>query len=91
MKSNRNSEVNLKNITAVIFDTDGVLTDTVSIHAQAWKQLFDEYLKKRSERQNEVFQPFNINSDYLILFYSSILRHNQNPYKSFRKRATRVI
>jgi len=66
MKSRRSSEIDLTNITAVIFDMDGVLTDTASTHAQAWKQLFDEYLKKRSERQNEVFQPFNINSDYLI-------------------------
>ena len=52
MKSNRNSEVDLKNITAVIFDTDGVLTNTTSIHAQAWKLLFDEYLKERAERHH---------------------------------------
>ena len=26
---------------AVIFDLDGVLTDTATVHAAAWKQLFD--------------------------------------------------
>lgn len=31
-------------ITAVIFDVDGVLTDTASIHYRAWKALFDEIL-----------------------------------------------
>ncbi|MFC1952386.1 trehalose-phosphatase, partial [Chloroflexota bacterium] len=65
MKSNRNSEVDLKNITAVIFDTDGVLTDTASIHAQAWKQLFDEYLKEHAERHGAEFQPFDADSDYI--------------------------
>jgi beta-phosphoglucomutase-like phosphatase (HAD superfamily) len=46
MKSRRSSKIDLTNITAVIFDMDGVLTDTASTHAQAWKQLFDEYLKR---------------------------------------------
>lgn len=29
---------------AVIFDLDGVITDTARVHAAAWKRLFDEYL-----------------------------------------------
>ncbi|MFC2057116.1 beta-phosphoglucomutase family hydrolase [Chloroflexota bacterium] len=65
MKPVRNNEVDLKNIAAVIFDTDGVLTDTASIHAQAWKQLFDEYLKKRAERHGVEFQSFDADSDYI--------------------------
>jgi len=64
MKSKRSSEIDLRNITAVIFDMDGVLTDTASVHAEAWKHLFDEYLKERSERNNEAFQPFDIDADY---------------------------
>lgn len=30
---------------AVIFDLDGVVTDTAAVHAAAWKELFDEVLK----------------------------------------------
>ena len=33
---------------AVLFDMDGVLTQTASIHAVAWKQLFDAFLERRS-------------------------------------------
>ncbi|MFC2014032.1 trehalose-phosphatase [Chloroflexota bacterium] len=65
MKSNHISEIDLRDITAVIFDTDGVLTDTATIHAEAWKQLFDEYLKERAEGNNEAFRPFEVESDYL--------------------------
>jgi len=54
----------LKRVNAVIFDMDGVLTDTASTHARAWKQLFDEYLKRRAERHKEEFRPFDMNSDY---------------------------
>ncbi|MFC2062696.1 trehalose-phosphatase [Chloroflexota bacterium] len=58
-------KINLRNITAAIFDTDGVLTDTATIHAEAWEQIFDEYLKEYAIRNNGVFHPFDINSDYL--------------------------
>ncbi len=49
---------------AVVFDTDGVLTDTASVHAAAWKRLFDEYLQQRSARLGEPFRPFE-QRDYL--------------------------
>jgi alpha,alpha-trehalase len=65
LSSCRNREIDLSEIAAVIFDTDGVLTDTAIVHAQTWKQLFDEYLKKRSERSGEKLQLFDINNDYL--------------------------
>jgi alpha,alpha-trehalase len=58
-------EIDLRNSTAIIFDIDGVLTDTASTHAEAWKQLFDMYLKQRAEGHDEAFQPFDIDSDYL--------------------------
>ena len=32
-------------ITACLFDLDGVLTQTAKVHAAAWKQMFDEYLR----------------------------------------------
>ena len=59
-------KIELNDIDAFIFDMDGVITDTANIHATAWKQLFDEYLKKAAARNNELFQPFDVNSDYLL-------------------------
>ena len=49
---------------AVIFDLDGVVTDTARLHAQAWKALFDVYLRRRSGRTGELFQPFDAALDY---------------------------
>jgi alpha,alpha-trehalose phosphorylase len=40
---------------AVLFDLDGVLTATASLHAAAWKQTFDPLLA----------EPFDIDRDYL--------------------------
>ncbi|MEA2419180.1 MAG: hypothetical protein QOE60_1386, partial [Thermoleophilaceae bacterium] len=34
---------------ACLFDLDGVLTQTAKVHAAAWKQMFDEYLRSRPE------------------------------------------
>ncbi|MFC1898827.1 trehalose-phosphatase [Chloroflexota bacterium] len=65
MKSSHINEIDLSGISAVIFDTDGVLTDTATIHAESWKQLFDEYLKEHTESSNEEFCPFDVESDYL--------------------------
>ena len=45
---------------AWLFDLDGVITDTASVHAAAWKGRFDEYLKVVSEREGRLFQPFEI-------------------------------
>jgi beta-phosphoglucomutase-like phosphatase (HAD superfamily) len=33
---------------AVLFDLDGVLTRTASVHASAWKKLFDGFLQQRT-------------------------------------------
>jgi len=49
---------------ACLFDLDGVLTDTASVHAAAWKQMFDEYLQARAEREGTPFRPFDIATDY---------------------------
>ena len=56
--------VRLDELAAVIFDMDGVVTDTASVHAAAWKRLFDAYLEERSERLGEAFRPFDIDRDY---------------------------
>jgi beta-phosphoglucomutase family hydrolase len=50
---------------AVIFDLDGVITATASIHSRAWKQTFDEYLRRREVEHGEVFQEFTHAGDYL--------------------------
>jgi beta-phosphoglucomutase family hydrolase len=49
---------------ACLFDLDGVLTDTASVHAAAWKQMFDDYLRRRSERDGTPFRPFDVKADY---------------------------
>jgi alpha,alpha-trehalase len=54
----------LDGLEAVVFDTDGVLTDTASVHAAAWKRLFDEYLQQRRACASEPFRPFT-EADYL--------------------------
>jgi beta-phosphoglucomutase family hydrolase len=56
--------VRLDELSAVIFDMDGVVTDTASVHAAAWKRLFDAFLEDRSRRTGAPFKPFDINSDY---------------------------
>jgi beta-phosphoglucomutase family hydrolase len=50
---------------ACLFDLDGVLTDTASVHTKAWKVMFDAYLKQRAERTGEPFVPFDPVEDYL--------------------------
>ena len=49
---------------ACLFDLDGVLTQTARVHAKAWKETFDGFLRKRSERTGEPFEPFEVPSDY---------------------------
>ncbi len=43
---------------AVLFDLDGVITDSASLHRACWKQMFDDYLRRRSEETGEPFDPF---------------------------------
>ena len=51
-------------ITALLFDLDGVLTQTAKVHAEAWKQTFDEFLHARSEKTGEPFKEFDKHDDY---------------------------
>jgi beta-phosphoglucomutase family hydrolase len=51
-------------VRACLFDLDGVLTQTAKVHAAAWKQMFDEYLRSRAERDGEEFQEFDQVRDY---------------------------
>ena len=51
---------------AVLLDMDGVITDTANLHAACWKQMFDEYLRKRARQRDEAFRPFDIATDYRL-------------------------
>lgn len=46
-------------ITACLFDLDGVLTRTAEVHARAWKEMFDGYLRERGDPT-----PFDLHADY---------------------------
>lgn len=50
-------------VTACLFDLDGVLTQTATVHAAAWKDTFDTYLRRRAEHGGPPFTPFT-QSDY---------------------------
>jgi beta-phosphoglucomutase family hydrolase len=47
-----------------LFDLDGVLTRTAKVHAAAWKEMFDDYLRRRAEREGVPFEPFDAVHDY---------------------------
>jgi beta-phosphoglucomutase family hydrolase len=51
-------------VRACLFDLDGVLTRTATIHAAAWKEMFDGYLRGRAARTGEEFVPFDPIADY---------------------------
>lgn len=50
-------------IRACLFDLDGVLTRTASVHAAAWKRMFDEFLAERARAAGEPWRPFD-DADY---------------------------
>ncbi|MGW7259133.1 HAD family hydrolase [Streptomyces sp. NPDC054834] len=51
-------------IRACLFDLDGVLTQTAEVHAAAWKEMFDGYLRERATREGSEFVPFGAVEDY---------------------------
>jgi alpha,alpha-trehalase len=59
---------------AVIFDLDGVVTQTAAVHAAAWKRLFDTYLAERAARAgtspggaaDPALRPFDLEVDYRL-------------------------
>ena len=52
-------------VQAVIFDLDGVVTDTAEAHARAWKQMFDDYLETLGQRKGKAYRRFDRGKDYL--------------------------
>jgi beta-phosphoglucomutase family hydrolase len=51
-------------IEALLFDLDGVLSQTAKVHARAWKEMFDGFLKDRASRDGGEFVPFDAHDDY---------------------------
>lgn len=51
-------------IRVCLFDMDGVLTKTATVHATAWKQTFDALLRSRAARDSQPFEPFDDVRDY---------------------------
>ncbi len=51
-------------VSACLFDLDGVLTQTAKVHAAAWKEMFDDYLRRRANQLGEQFVPFDAVADY---------------------------
>jgi alpha,alpha-trehalase len=49
---------------AVLFDLDGVLTDTAKVHAACWKKMFDAFLRNRAAQTKESWRPFDSDADY---------------------------
>jgi beta-phosphoglucomutase family hydrolase len=56
--------IDVKQFGAFIFDLDGVVTQTASLHARAWQRLFDEFLDERARQTGTEFVPFDPEADY---------------------------
>ncbi|MDN3029208.1 HAD-IA family hydrolase [Streptomyces sp. S.PB5] len=55
----------LRDVRAVVFDTDGVITDSAQVHAAAWKTAFDAHLRIHPPADPEMRRPFDVRDDYL--------------------------
>ena len=55
----------LRQFDALLFDLDGVLTRTATLHARAWKSMFDDFLERWAAERGEAFEPFDVGRDYL--------------------------
>jgi beta-phosphoglucomutase family hydrolase len=64
---------------AVVFDMDGVITDTARTHAQAWKRMFDAYLRTRSDGADASVEPFT-DEDYRLYVDG---KHRDDGVESF--------
>ncbi len=51
-------------VRACLFDMDGVVTKTATVHAAAWQQMFDEFLRERAAATGTPFVPFDPVADY---------------------------
>jgi alpha,alpha-trehalase len=68
-------EVTTDKYDAWLFDLDGIITDTASVHAHAWKKMFDEYLEEVAKREGAPFEPFEMDPDY-VTYVDGMPRYN---------------
>lgn len=54
----------LDRVRACLFDMDGVVTQTAVVHAAAWKEMFDDFLREYATRTGTEFVPFDSGKDY---------------------------
>jgi beta-phosphoglucomutase family hydrolase len=57
--------LNRERFDAVLFDLDGVITDTARVHAVAWKRMFDDFLREHASERGGDVSPFDVETDYL--------------------------
>ena len=51
-------------VSACLFDMDGVVTQTASVHAAAWKEMFDDFLRGYAASTGTPFVPFDSRTEY---------------------------
>jgi beta-phosphoglucomutase family hydrolase len=51
-------------VKACLFDMDGVVTQTAVVHAAAWKEMFDEFLRAHAKSTGTEFVPFDAHAEY---------------------------
>jgi beta-phosphoglucomutase family hydrolase len=56
--------IDIKRFGAFIFDLDGVVKETASLHARAWQGLFDQFLGEQAKQMGAAFVPFDRERDY---------------------------
>jgi Cof subfamily protein (haloacid dehalogenase superfamily)/HAD superfamily hydrolase (TIGR01509 family) len=67
-------------VRACLFGLDGVLTQMAGLHAEAWKQLFDHYLRRRAQALGQPFVPFDAIEEYRRQFHG---RASQDGVRTF--------
>ncbi|GAB4274570.1 MAG: hypothetical protein Kow0056_03040 [Coriobacteriia bacterium] len=65
MPSSGGHTLAVSDLSAVIFDMDGVVTATAKVHAEAWRRMFDEFLEAHSSSRDADLRPFDPHDDYL--------------------------
>ncbi len=51
-------------VTACLFDLDGVLTQTAKVHNAAWTETFNAFLRQHAAATGEPYRPFDPGPDY---------------------------
>jgi beta-phosphoglucomutase-like phosphatase (HAD superfamily) len=58
---------------AVLFDLDGVTTDSAMLHATCWKRMFDEFLRERAANTGEATYPSDIDTGVRVQLRISMI------------------